>query len=112
MKTLEYMGETYPAKNIVCPRCDGEGTHTNPSIDGNGLTASDINELMFDDDSFLDNYFGGVYDVSCEQCNGSRIVLALDEDRATEAQIQRYYDDKQEERNWEAERQAELRAGC
>ena len=31
-----------PAKFEVCHRCQGTGTHTNPSIDGNGITASEI----------------------------------------------------------------------
>jgi len=112
VKTLEYFGNIYPAKNIVCPRCDGEGTHTNPSIDGNGLTQSDIDEAMHDDPEFLDNYFGGVYDVMCHECDGKRVILAVDYDAMTEEQEAQYNSDLDEERSWEAEHQAELRAGC
>jgi hypothetical protein len=31
-----------PAHFEVCPRCEGEGSHVNPAVDGNGLTAEDF----------------------------------------------------------------------
>lgn len=58
-------------KYVVCPRCEGEGTHVNPDVDGNGLTSSDLEELGPD---FLDDYLGGMYDVTCRRCNGKRVV--------------------------------------
>jgi hypothetical protein len=57
----------------VCPRCEGRGTHVNPAVDGNGLTAEDIDEQGPD---FLEDYLGGVYDVQCEECGGQRVVPA------------------------------------
>jgi len=114
MKTIEFYDEIYPAKNIVCPRCDGDGTHTNPSIDGNGLTHSDIEEIMVGDgdEDFLDDYFGGRYDVACEECNGKRVILEVDEDMLTAEQTARYNEDLQDEQNSRMEREAERRAGC
>lgn len=60
-----------PKPYEVCPRCEGEGQHTNPAIDGNGLTSSDIDELGPD---FMEDYLSGVYDVRCEECNGERVI--------------------------------------
>lgn len=61
---------TSSPKFIVCPRCRGEGTIVNPEIDGNGLTSSDFDE----DPDFRENYFSGVYDISCPCCNGQRVT--------------------------------------
>jgi hypothetical protein len=58
---------TVPAKHEVCPRCDGTGSHTNPSIDGNGITASEMDEAG---DDF----------------RGLRVVLAPNLDAASPAQ--------------------------
>jgi hypothetical protein len=74
---------TVPAKHEVCPRCDGTGSHTNPSIDGNGITASEMDEAG---DDFREDYLSGVYDVRCEQCRGLRVVLAPNLDAASPAQ--------------------------
>lgn len=56
-------------KYQVCPRCEGEGTHTNPAIDGNGLSQECV-----DDPDFMEAYLGGFYDVPCELCKGQRVV--------------------------------------
>lgn len=53
-----------PARFEVCPRCQGEGSHVNPAVDGNGLTAEDFDQ----DPDFHDDYMAGAYDVPCEQC--------------------------------------------
>lgn len=63
-----------PARFEVCPRCAGEGSHVNPSIDGNGLSAEDF----ADDPDFAEDYMSGVYDVICEQCSGSRVIAVVD----------------------------------
>ena len=68
-----------PAKNEVCGRCEGTGTHVNPAIDGNGLTASDLEEWDEDD---IENYMTGVYDVPCEECRGRNVVLVVDRETA------------------------------
>lgn len=64
-----------PGKWEVCPRCRGEGQHCNPNIDGNGITSSEMAELGPD---FLSDYMGGVYDVTCHECDGKRVVWEID----------------------------------
>lgn len=68
----------------VCDRCQGTGSHCNPAIDGNGLTREDFDA----DPDFEEGYFDGRYDVSCEDCNGERVVpeIATDESKFTAEQ--------------------------
>jgi len=71
--------ELYPPGNWgVCPRCQGKGEHSNPAIDGNGITSSEMAELG---DDFLEDYMRGVYDVTCHECRGERLVWEIDWDR-------------------------------
>lgn len=63
------------SKYQVCPRCEGEGTHTNPSIDGNGITSSEWAEW---DEEDREMYMTGGYDVQCELCKGQRVVTVTD----------------------------------
>lgn len=58
-------------KWMICPACEGEGSCVNPAIDCNGLSASEMHE----DPDFAENYFGGLYDVTCEACHGSGKIL-------------------------------------
>ncbi|MGH8327206.1 MAG: hypothetical protein ACRET2_10630, partial [Steroidobacteraceae bacterium] len=46
------------------------GSHTNPAVEGNGLTAEDFAE----DPDFHDDYMSGVYDVECHECGGARVI--------------------------------------
>lgn len=64
-----------PVKKEVCSRCRGEGKHVNPNIDGNGITADEMEELG---DEFRENYMSGLYDVPCEECKGERVVDVVD----------------------------------
>lgn len=64
-----------PAHFEVCPRCEGEGTHVNPNIDGNGLSAEDFAE----DPDFAEDYMAGTYDVPCEECGGQRVLAVVDD---------------------------------
>lgn len=68
-----------PAKFEVCGTCEGRGTHVNPNIDGNGLTAEDFAE----DPDFEEAYFRGDYDVTCKTCHGARVVAEPDTARMT-----------------------------
>lgn len=63
-----------PAMMVVCPDCDGHGTHVNPAIDGNGIGASEFHE----DPDFAEAYFSGQYDVRCEVCKGLRVIPEVD----------------------------------
>lgn len=67
-----------PGKWEICERCDGNGTHTNPSIDGNGITAEEWDEW---DDDDREGYRTGRYDVACEnKCDDGK-VRVVDRDR-------------------------------
>jgi len=72
-----------PARYDVCDTCHGTGSHVNPSIDSHGLSRDDFDE----DPDFAEDYFRGVYDVSCHECHGRRVVPVVDEYRATEAEL-------------------------
>lgn len=98
-----------PARYEVCGRCHGKGTHVNPSIDGNGITSDEMDELG---PEFLEDYLGGVYDVPCEECEGERVVLVPDEDRCSPAQLKAYRDHLREEYEYRAEVAAERRMGA
>ena len=76
LKTGDIVGFELPAIRIVCDRCNGSGKHVNPNIDGNGISIEE-----FDADSeFRDNYFSGVYDVTCDKCNGRNVIEVVDEE--------------------------------
>lgn len=63
-----------PCVNALCTLCDGDGHVVNPSIDAGGLSDED-----FDcDPDFYENYMNGCYDVICPECNGERVIGALD----------------------------------
>lgn len=55
----------------VCPRCRGEGSYCNPSIDGNGLS-----DDYAEDPDFMEEYLAGSYNVTCAMCHGRRVVPA------------------------------------
>jgi RecJ-like exonuclease len=97
-----------PSKKEICPQCHGEGTHVNPSIDGNGLTYEDFD----DDPDFYEDYYNGHYDVVCHTCNGHNVVDVLDEDKCTPEQIQAHFDHLKALWEIEACYEAERRAGC
>lgn len=110
------------AKWAVCPRCGGEGQHTNPAIDGNGITADEMYELG---DDFREDYLSGVYDIPCERCHGNQVVPACQQEDCKEAveDIEEVYhcyahlteqeaEDVRDHYEYLAEVAAELRAGC
>lgn len=69
----------------VCPTCQGQGTHVNAAIDSQGLTAEDFE---YAGPEFAEDYFSGVYDVTCAECGGRRVVPRCAHptcDRAAEA---------------------------
>ena len=63
-----------PAHYEVCGRCRGNGKHSDPAIDGNGLPQ----EMIDDDPEFLGDYMEGRYDITCTECNGLRVVPVVD----------------------------------
>jgi hypothetical protein len=101
-----------PALFEVCQTCRGNGKHVNPAIDGNGLTQEDFDE----DPDFREDYFSGRYDVTCEECGGQRVVLAIDEAeckrQGREDDLEAYYKQGREEAAYQAECAAERRMGA
>lgn len=98
-----------PAKRAVCPCCNGEGTTVNPSIDGEGITGQEMDEMGAD---FRESYLAGDYDVACPRCNGNKVLDILDYERLS-PKLQKAVDDaiEQEARD-EAEAAAERRWGA
>ena len=93
-----------PISYEVCPTCDGKGSHVNPSIDCNGLTAEDF----YEDPDLAEDYFNGTYDVACYECNGNRVVPVC-EDKEVLKKIHEYENDIYE---MEMERLSEMRMGA
>jgi hypothetical protein len=93
-----------PAKFILCSRCQGAGTHTNPSIDGNGITGSEWAEW---DDEDRETYMSGGYDVTCETCKGERVVQVPDLERCTFAQKRALVRKRREEREYQRDYDSE-----
>lgn len=97
-----------PSKWIVCPTCNGKGTHVNPSIDSGGISAQDFH----DDPDFADDYMRGTYDQTCAQCAGRSTVLGVDFDAMTPALRAMWEQQQRDDADYDAERMAEIRAGC
>lgn len=96
-----------PGKWEICHRCRGNGTHTNPNIDGNGLP-----QEFVDDDDFMDEYMRGVYDVPCSECGGPGKIVVIDEERCNPDQIKRYEEEQQELADLRHMEAMERAAGC
>jgi len=59
----------YEERKMECPVCKGKGSHVNPAIDGNGLSAE-----MREDPEFMEEYMDGAYDVVCNNCGGQGTI--------------------------------------
>lgn len=103
-------GDEYllPTKWAVCPVCKGRGSHVNPSIDAGGI----CRELFDDDPDFADQYWNGDYDQTCTRCEGKRVVPEVDWDALSPENRELYEQQLRDEADCEAERMAEIRAGC
>jgi hypothetical protein len=88
-ETGEYVEEELPSRWEICSRCEGEGKHSNPNIDGHGITASEWWGPDWDDES-REMYMSGGYDVACHACGGPGKVLVADESRMDEETRKRY----------------------
>lgn len=86
----EEVEESLPTSFRVCPTCRGNGKHVNRNIDGNGITGSEWAELCAEDEDFADNYMSGMYDVTCEECNGIRVIPEIDVESLSEDQKKLY----------------------
>jgi hypothetical protein len=88
---LVKINETVPVKMEVCPSCGGFGKYVNPNIDRNGLTQEDFD----DDPDFRENYFDGLYDITCTQCKGEKLIPTIDVNNingALKEKVEKYLD--------------------
>lgn len=70
----EYFDLVWPGIKEICVRCDGEGTHVNPAIDEHGISPEEFRK----DPEFKQAYFEGRYDITCQMCEGEKIILSPD----------------------------------
>lgn len=82
-----------PVKYVVCSTCEGKGKIVNPNIDRQGLSREDFDE----DSDFRENYFSGMYDIACNECNGKRVSIVFDEERGNPKQLKMILDWYEEE---------------
>lgn len=115
--TLEVIGddgELYdeehelPWRWAVCPVCQGKGSHVNPAIDCNGLTADDFAE----DPDLRDDYCRGRYDQACNRCGGRSTVPEVDQKACTDEELTAWREWQRAEDDDFAAHLAELRAGA
>ncbi|GAG56098.1 unnamed protein product [marine sediment metagenome] len=100
-KTIEVMSEW-----VVCPTCQGEGTHERRDIDTSRL----VDSMQEDgDDEGLESYRSGAFDVNCTECGGLRVVPQPNLPLWARQAINEWYDAEAEHR---AEEAAERRAGA
>ena len=97
-----------PVRYEVCPTCEGKGHHVNPGIDAHGLTAEDL----YDDPGFAEDYYSGMYDQTCNECHGKRVIEVVDEDRCDPELLKAYRDQQKWDRIFDAEMAAERRFGA
>ena len=98
-----------PVRYAVCGTCEGRGTHVHPSIDAHGIGREDFDA----DPDFRDEYFGGAYDVRCNECHGARVSLEIDRDHvgADPGDIARVESHLDADHADDEEREAERRFG-
>lgn len=83
----EYVA-TLSIKFEVCPRCNGTGSHINPSIDGHGISAEEWEHDWADEEKEM--YMNGGYDVPCYECEGLRVVPEVYKERCNKDDLARY----------------------
>jgi len=99
-----------PITFSVCPTCSGRGSHVNPSIDAHGITSDEWDRDWSHEDQ--ENYINGMYDVSCYECQGKRVIATLDEPH-TKSEIVKYINNSiREEYEYAKLVESERRYGC
>lgn len=95
-----------PAKYVVCDRCEGTGTHD--CWEG-GMTGDEMAEQR---PEFFEDYRAGVYDRTCTECNGNRVLLVVDRDKLLILGVLARFNASENVRErWAAEMAAESRWG-
>ena len=87
---------------VVCDVCEGAGTHVNPAIDGNGLSADEVPE----------GYWEGRHDITCTNCGGRTTVRAVDRSKMSPKEIRDYDEQLRQDYLSRLETYYELRAGA
>lgn len=102
-----------PSKFEVCSQCGGHGTHLNPSIGEHAYSQEEFEEEFWDEEDHAE-YFkrGGIYDVTCETCNGKRVEEVLNEEACPADLLKKYHAMLEDMAEYERERRAELAFGC
>jgi len=98
----------FPARYEVCGLCDGRGSHVNPSIDSEGISA----EEFYEDPDFAEEYHRGTYDVSCYRCGGNRVEPVVDEACCEKESLKRLDSYLKSRSDDIRERESERRFGC
>lgn len=102
----EWIEKELPAKREVCPTCRGEGV-TDPWP--GGMTGSEHDEMDWET---REAYASGFYDKKCSDCDGDRVIWALDVDNISDEDRQAWENAIEQERADEAEAAAERRWGA
>lgn len=107
-ETGEDIDAEVPFKYEVCPTCNGKGSHVNPSIDAGGLSYDDFEN----DPDLHSNYFGGVYDVSCYECKGQRVVPCINKEACDKDVLAKIEKQQREEEEFLWLQRAEMSMGA
>lgn len=103
---LEEIEVTLPSRWEICPRCNGNGTHVNPNIDGHGMTADEFYGPDWDDDE-REGYFSGRYDVRCENdCHDGKVVVPDEElckNEQLSGYLRAYHRQREQNARWDRE---------
>lgn len=100
---------TIAVRYKICETCEGRGSHVNPGIDEHGLSRDDFDEQG---PEFEEDYFSGVYDVRCYDCDGERAVAIPDERIEPPHKVARYWQAVHDTYHMYDEEDAERRVGA
>jgi len=92
-----------PARRELCPVCDGDR-----------VSSAYLGEISMEenDEEWLEAYFNGRFDRTCEECEGKGYVLVADYGAMTEKMANEYHEWLEDEHQARMEREAERRAGA
>jgi len=98
-----------PTRWEICGTCQGHNVSTaHVEHEGGGITAEEMDELGED---FREDYFNGVYDLPCPDCEGGK-TLVVDQDRLTDEQREAWLEKERDDHEYEAIRRMERRMGA
>ncbi len=97
-----------PAKFDVCSNCKGHGSHLNESMRNHAYSADEMAEFEEEEREEYSKR-GGIYDVTCETCEGKRVEKVVDEDKCDPALLKLYQETEAQRSQWRAEEAQEQR---